>query len=167
MSDENNLLNNMSSKSDLQFTSSESSNFDFGDSGSNLDFTSTGSSNFDFGDSNSNLEFTSTVSSNIDETKTKINIGDSIDVHRIVNPKKAGHYNTIVKGITNLEKDKLKALMSTIKKKLGIGGGALMKSEDIDPDNDVILFSGDFAEKIKTIIVKELQVDETKITIYK
>ena len=83
-----------------------------------------------------------------------------------MNPKKAGHYNTIVKGLTNLEKNKLKGLMSTIKRKLGIGGGALIKLEDIDPDNDVILFSGDFSEKIKAIIVKELQVQETKISIY-
>ena len=103
MTDKNNLLNNkMTSKSDL-LAQSDSSNFDFGDSGSNLDFTSTGSSN-----SNSNLQFTSTDSSNFDELK--INIGDSIDIHRIVNPKKAGHYNTIVKGLTNLEKNKLKEI---------------------------------------------------------
>ena len=133
---------------------------------SSKDFlTQSDSSNFDFGDSSSNLDFTSTVSSNFDESK--INIWDSIDIHRIVNPKKAGHYNIIVKGLINLEKDKLKGLMSIIKRKLGIGGGALIKSVDIDPDNDVILFSGDFADKIKTIIVKELQVDESKITIYK
>jgi translation initiation factor 1 (eIF-1/SUI1) len=112
---------------------------------------------------------TSDISNNFDfenpKTEFDEQIENLIDIYKVINRKRANHYNTIVKGLSYLEKDKLKTVMSKIKKSLGIGG-AEINSEDIDPDNKVILFQGDFAKKIKDILVKELKRDEYYFNIH-
>jgi hypothetical protein len=186
------LNNNMNSKDFLK--QSDSSNLDFGESGSNLDFTQSNSSNFDFGQSNSSnfdfsesgsdLDFTqknlSDNSSANTNTNTNTNSNSNSNTNTIINNKiefyqilktKGPGYNTIIKGLHYLDKKKSKLIISTIQKKLGTGGGAWIDSE-IDSNNKVVLFQGDITDDlkwklIKPVLINELQMDESNIIIYK
>ena len=153
----------LKSNTKLDKKSKNKTNIEIKNSELNSPFSQTSSFNSPFSTKDTD------ISNNFDfenpKTEFDEQIENLIDIYKVINRKRSNHYNTIVKGLNYLEKDKLKTVMSKIKKSLGIGG-AEINSEDIDPDNKVILFQGDFAQKIKDILVKELKRDEYYFNIH-
>lgn len=78
-----------------------------------------------------------------------------IHIHRQQNGRRK---LTILQGFT-LSAEESKTFISSIKKKFGING-SIKKMTDIDADNNVYIFSGDFREQIKTILIEQYNVSE-------
>lgn len=73
--------------------------------------------------------------------------------------------NTIISGLNFKNKEETKEFLSKITKKFGIGGCQKIVTE-IDEKNTVLVFTGDYREKIKTLLIEEYNKDEESIKIH-
>ncbi len=89
-----------------------------------------------------------------------------IHIYKVLNKKRANHYNAVIQGLSYLGKDKIKELLSKIKKKFGVGGFYKI-IEDIDDKEECLFFSGNYAEKIMDFLIKELDRDESYFILHK
>lgn len=66
--------------------------------------------------------------------------------------------DTVIVGLIFKSKDNAKTFVSSIKKKFGINGCQKMM-EDMDKENSVFVFTGDFRDKITKILVDEYKCE--------
>lgn len=94
----------------------------------------------------------------IDDNKSIISY---IEIHMY---KQARGRNTdsVIVGLKFNTKDNAKIFLSSIKKKFGING-CQKTMEDMDKENPVFVFTGDFRDKITKILVDEYNVDPSAI----
>ena len=121
-------------------------------SGLNSPFSTTGSLNSDFGFSDNNFDFVNPESELTDQMNTEIHI------HKVIRRNKANKFDTIVRGLHSLGKERVKKILSKIMGDLGIGG-CIKNLKELDPE-PVLYFSGNYAEKIKNILMAELDKSE-------
>lgn len=72
------------------------------------------------------------------------------------------HTDTVISGLQFDTKDTTNAFITLIKKSFGIGG-CQKTMEDIDKDNPVFVFTGDFRDKIINILVENYKYDSSLI----
>jgi hypothetical protein len=66
--------------------------------------------------------------------------------------------DSVIVGLNFKLKDNAKTFISSIKRKFGISG-CQKTMEDMDKENPVFVFTGDFRDKITKILVDEYKVD--------
>ena len=89
----------------------------------------------------------------------------SSDINIFVQQRGTKKANTLIKGLFFPELQESKTFLSNIKKKFGING-CIKKIEEIDPDNDIFQFSGDYSEKIKDVLIKNYSKNEENIRLH-
>jgi hypothetical protein len=92
--------------------------------------------------------------------ETPLNDNAIISYNEIHMYKQARGRNTdsVIVGLIFKSKDNVKTFVSSIKKKFGINGCQKMM-EDMDKDNPVFVFTGDFRDKITKILINEYNCD--------
>lgn len=95
----------------------------------------------------------------MEETPVKIITYNEIHMYK---QSRGKNTDTIIVGIIFNSKDSVKTFISSIKQKFGIGG-CQKKMEDMDKINPVLVFTGDFRDKITTILVSNYNVDPSAI----
>ena len=121
-------------------------------SGLNSPFSTTGSLNSEFGFSDNNFDFVNPESEFTEQMNTEIHI------HKVIRRNKANKFDTIVRGLHALGKERVKKILSKIMGDLGIGG-CIKNLKELDPE-PVLYFSGNYADKIKKILMLELDKSE-------
>jgi len=96
------------------------------------------------------------------ENDIDMNFREDIHIHKHM--RNARKCTTIISGL-NLNKDKTKEFLTKVKQKFGIGG-CQKTIEEIDNNNLVFVFMGDYREKIKQFLIKEYGKDEDSIIIH-
>ena len=92
------------------------------------------------------------------ETELNLNYDNEIIIHKQLRGSKK--CDTIIQGLIFNTKEENKEFISKIKRKLGIGGCQKM-IEDVDKKNLVFIFTGDYRDKIKDILIQEYgKIDE-------
>ena len=89
----------------------------------------------------------------------------SSDIHIFVQQRGTKKADTLIKGLFFNELQESKVFLSNIKKKFGING-CIKKIEELDPDNDIFQFTGDYSEKIKDILIKNYSKKEENIRLH-
>jgi len=95
----------------------------------------------------------------------KIDSNFSTDIHIYVQQRGTKKADTFIKGLFFDDLQQSKAFLSHIKKKFGING-CIKKVEEIDIDNDIFQFSGNYSEKIKDILIKNYSKNEEDIRLH-
>ena len=142
---------NNTPKSSILKNNRDSSNLGF-TCGINSPFSPTGSLNSDFGFSDNNFDFVNPESEFTEQMNTEIHI------HKVIRRNKANKFDTIVRGLHSLGKERVKKILSKIMGDLGIGG-CIKNLKELDPE-PVLYFSGNYADKIKNILMVELDKSE-------
>jgi hypothetical protein len=97
----------------------------------------------------------------MDETPLNLN-NDNIVIsyNEIHMYKQARGRNTdsVIVGLVFKSKDIAKTFISSIKRKFGING-CQKTMEDMDKENPVFVFTGDFRDKITKILIDEYKID--------
>lgn len=96
------------------------------------------------------------------ENDIDMNFREDIHIHKHM--RNARKCTTIINGL-NLNKEKTKEFLTKVKQKFGIGG-CQKTIEEIDNNNLVFVFMGDYREKIKQFLIKEYGKDEDSIIIH-
>lgn len=91
------------------------------------------------------------------EKELDMNYDNQIHIHK--HQRGTRKCDTIIQGLIFSNKSEGKEFISKIKKKLGIGGCQKMM-EVIDKDNMVFVFTGDYRNKIKKILIEDYNKDE-------
>lgn len=91
------------------------------------------------------------------ETDLNLQYDNEINIHKQL--RRGKKYQTVVQGLKFKNQEEAKEFLKSMKKKIGIGG-CLKKMEDIDDQNEVFLFNGDYSEKIKEFLVKDYNKSE-------
>lgn len=81
-------------------------------------------------------------------------IETEIHIRRVVRRNKANRFDTVVIGLNSLGEERVNQILKDIKKKLGIGG-CITTLKDFD-EEPIMLFSGDYTEKIKNFLMEKL-----------
>ena len=89
----------------------------------------------------------------------------SSDIHIFVQQRGTKKADTLIKGLFFNELQESKVFLYNIKKKFGING-CIKKIEELDPDNDIFQFTGDYSEKIKDILIKNYSKKEENIRLH-
>jgi translation initiation factor 1 (eIF-1/SUI1) len=92
-------------------------------------------------------------------------INSTNEIHIYVHQRGTRKADTIIKGLEFADKDESKKFLSSIKQAFGING-CIKTIEEIDPDNKVFSFTGNYGEKIKNELVKKYNKNEDLITIH-
>lgn len=87
------------------------------------------------------------------------------EIHIYVHQRGTRKADTIIKGLVFADKEESKKFLSSIKQAFGING-CIKMIEEIDPDNKVFSFTGNYGEKIKNELVKKYSKNEDLITIH-
>ena len=86
------------------------------------------------------------------------------DIHIHKNMRGTKKCTTIISGLY-FSKEETKDFLSKIKKKFGIGGCEKMV-EEVDTKNSVLVFMGDYREKIKNLLIEEYNKEDESIFIH-
>ncbi len=95
----------------------------------------------------------------------KIDSNFSTDIHIYVQQRGTRKADTLIKGLFFDNLQESKAFLSHIKKKFGING-CIKKMEELDPDNDIFQFSGNYSEKIKNVLILNYSKNEEDIKLH-
>jgi translation initiation factor 1 (eIF-1/SUI1) len=87
------------------------------------------------------------------------------EIHIYVHQRGTRKADTIIKGLEFADKDESKKFLSSIKQAFGING-CIKMIEEIDPDNKIFSFTGNYGVKIKDELVKKYNKNEDLITIH-
>ena len=92
--------------------------------------------------------------------ETPITEDNIISYNEIHMYKQARGRNTdsVIVGLIFKSKDNAKTFITSIKRKFGISG-CQKTMEDLDKENPVFVFTGDFRDKISKILVEEYKCD--------
>lgn len=97
------------------------------------------------------------------ENELSVKFDNDIHIHKQM--RGAKKCITIINGLNFNTKEETKDFLGKIKKKFGIGGCQKIIS-DIDENNMVFVFMGDYREKIKSLLVEEYNKNDESIFIH-
>ena len=101
---------------------------------------------------------------NFDEDDLNNNSFFNDEIH-IYKQKNKNKHSIIVSGLTFKKNDEYNDFLKNVKKKFGIGGCHKIV-ENISLDIKCFIFNGNYEDKIKDYIIKELKIDEDIIKIH-
>jgi TusA-related sulfurtransferase len=111
-------------------------------------------------DLNNNFDFLNA------EQEFHLEMENQIYIKKIMRKKKANKFDTVIIGLDMSDVAKINTLLSKIKTKFGIGG-CRKEIEDHDTNKicEVLVLNGDYIEKIKDFLVKELNISASSVII--
>lgn len=87
------------------------------------------------------------------------------EIHIYKHARNGKKCTTIIKGLNFTEKIDIKNFLSKIKKKFGIAGCQKILT-NVDETSEVFVFSGDYREKIKTLLIESYNKEDDFIKIH-